>query len=54
MLIPNKVSGYFDIITLKYVDKIFDERFVKLYYILTILLKFIETEVEENYNITIV
>jgi hypothetical protein len=45
MLIPNKVSGYFDVITLKYVDKIFDERFVKLYYILTVLLKFIETEI---------
>ncbi|MBI3501079.1 MAG: AIPR family protein [Bacteroidetes bacterium] len=49
MLIPNKVSGYFDQTTLKYVDKIFDERFAKLYLIMTSLLKLVEDEVDEKY-----
>ena len=49
LLIPNKVSGYFDQTTLKYVEKIFDERFLKMYVILTALLKNIEEELEVNY-----
>ncbi len=49
MLIPNKVSGYFDQTTLKYIDKIFDERFLELYFIITASFKLIEDEIEENY-----
>lgn len=49
MLIPDKVSGYFDKTTLKYIDRIFDERFIKLYILITILYKFIEDYLEENY-----
>lgn len=49
MLIPNKVSGYFDHTTLKYLDRIFDERFTKLYIITSVLLKFVENEIEDTY-----
>jgi hypothetical protein len=48
LLIPNKVSGYFDQTTMKYVDIIFDERFSKLYLILTGLFKIIEDNIETS------
>lgn len=48
LLIPNKVSGYFDQTTLKFVDKIFDERFLKLYVIIIAISKNIEEELETN------
>jgi hypothetical protein len=46
MLIPNKVSGYYDLTTKKYLAKIFDEKFAKLYTIVTILLKIVKSETE--------
>ena len=49
MLIPNKVSGYFDQTTLKYINKIFDEKSTKIYVIVTILYKIIEENVDEKY-----
>jgi hypothetical protein len=49
LLIPNKVSGYFDKTTSKLLDIIFDDRYMKLYAILTVLFKIIENEIEENY-----
>jgi len=48
LLIPHKVTGYFDQTTAKYVDNIFDERFVKLYGYLTVLFKFVEDYIEEK------
>ncbi|HOV12943.1 MAG TPA: AIPR family protein [Spirochaetota bacterium] len=50
LLIPNKVSGYFDQTTLKFVDKIFDERFSKLYVIITALFKIIEDVIDESFS----
>ncbi len=50
MLIPHKVSGYFDTTTSKYIDNIFEERFLKLYHIITVLLKIIEEEIEQNHQ----
>jgi len=50
MLVPNKVSGYFDQTTLKYIEKIFDERFVSLYLISTALLKLIDEFIDEQYS----
>lgn len=49
LLIPNKVSGYFDQTTLKYIERIFDERFIKFYHTITILFKLIENETDETY-----
>lgn len=46
LLIPNKVSGYFDYTTAKFLERIFDERFLMLYVILTVLLKIIENKLE--------
>jgi hypothetical protein len=48
MLIPNKVSGYFDKTTAKYIDQVFDENFIKLYTLLTVLYKSVEEYVENN------
>ena len=48
LLIPNKVSGYFDQTTAKYVETIFEERFVKLYTYLTAMLKIVENYIDEN------
>lgn len=48
MLIPNKVSGYYDHTTTKYIDKIFDERFIKIYVIVTCLLKIVENELDDD------
>ncbi|MDD3860419.1 MAG: AIPR family protein, partial [Bacteroidales bacterium] len=48
MLIPHKVSGYFDTTTGKYIDNIFEERFLKLYYVTTVALKLIEEELEQS------
>jgi hypothetical protein len=48
LLIPNKVSGYFDYTTSKYLDRIFDENFLQLYSLVTVLLKFIEDKIESN------
>lgn len=50
MLIPNKVSGFFDKTTSKYIDQIFDENFIKLYTILTVLYKSVEDYIENNHN----
>lgn len=49
MLIPNKVSGYFDQTTLRYLNTVFDEQFTKVYINITILLKFIENYLKEYY-----
>lgn len=51
-LIPDKVSGYFDKTTSKYIDNIFDERYVNIYVLLTAILKEIETY-SESYEINI-
>lgn len=48
MFIPHKVSGYFDTTTGKYIDNIFEERFLKLYHITTVILKLIEEELEQS------
>ncbi len=48
MLIPNKVSGYYDVTTKKYLDLIFDERFSKIYTILTVILKLVKFEIDES------
>jgi len=48
MLIPNKVSGYFDKTTSKYLDQIFDELFIKLYAILAVTYKSVEDYIENN------
>lgn len=47
MLIPNKVSGYFDQTILKYLDNVFDEQFIDIYVRITVLLKFIDDYLEE-------
>lgn len=49
MLIPNKVSGYFDKTTTKYIESIFDENLIDIYINSTVLLKLIEDKIEENY-----
>ena len=49
LLIPNKVSGYFDQTTLKYLNTVFDEQFVNTYIRLTILYKFIEDYLKEKH-----
>ena len=49
LLIPNKVSGYFDQTTLKFIEKIFDERFIRLYHTITALYKLVENETDEKY-----
>ncbi|SQA94312.1 Uncharacterised protein [Capnocytophaga ochracea] len=48
MLIPNKVSGYFDKTTAKYIEYIFDETLIDIYVRSTILLKFIEEKIEDD------
>lgn len=48
MLIPNKVSGYFDKTTSKYIENIFDENLIDIYISSTVLLKLIEDKIEEN------
>lgn len=48
MLIPNKVSGYFDKTTAKYIEYIFDEILIDIYIRATILLKFIEGKIEDD------
>ena len=48
MLIPNKVSGYFDKTTVKYIEYIFDETLIDIYVRSTILLKFIEEKIEDD------
>jgi hypothetical protein len=50
MLIPHKVSGYFDTTTGKYIDNLFEERFLKLYHLVTVLLKATEEEMELNFS----
>lgn len=50
MLIPNKVSGYFDQTIIKYLDNVFDEQFIDIYVRVTVLLKFIDDYLEENDN----
>ena len=50
MLIPNKVSGYFDQTILKYLDNVFDEQFIDIYIRITVLLKFIDDYLEEYDN----
>jgi hypothetical protein len=47
---PHKVMGYFDVTTSKYIDNFFEDRFLITYQIITILLKFIEEEIENNYS----
>ncbi|MDR2917053.1 MAG: AIPR family protein, partial [Tannerella sp.] len=48
MLRPDKVSGYFDRTTSKYIDQVFDEYFIKLYTILTVLYKLVEDYIDSN------
>lgn len=48
MLIPNKVSGYFDKTTAKYIEYIFDEILIDIYIGATVLLKFIEEKIEDD------
>ena len=48
MLIPNKVSGYFDKTTAKYIEYIFDEILIDIYIRATVLLKFIEEKIEDD------
>ena len=48
MLIPNKVSGYFDKTTAKYIEYIFDETLIDIYVKSTVLLKFIEEKIEDD------
>lgn len=49
MLIPHKVSGYFDKTTSKYIENIFDSRFLNLYYTITCIYKLIEDSLEDKY-----
>ncbi|NLT52740.1 MAG: AIPR family protein [Ignavibacteria bacterium] len=49
MFYPHRVSGYFDSTTARYINNIFEERFLKLYFILTVLLKITEEYIENNY-----
>ena len=49
MLIPNKVSGYFDKTTSKYLNTIFNEDFIDIYLKTTVLLKLIEDFLKEKY-----
>ena len=48
MLIPNKVSGYFDKTTAKYIEYIFDEILIDIYIRATVLLKSIEEKIEDD------
>lgn len=49
MLIPDRVSGYFDKTTLRYIDRVFDERFVKLYMLVTAFYKLTEDYIDDKY-----
>lgn len=48
MIIPNKVSGYFDKTTAKYIENIFDDSLTDVYIITTALLKLIEEKIDED------
>ena len=48
--LPHKVSGYFDKTTSDLIDVIFDDSFIKLYSIITVLYKFVEEFIESNYQ----
>lgn len=48
LLMPHKVSGYFDSTTSKYIDIIFEDGYLKLYVIVTALFKIIEQNIEQN------
>ena len=50
MLMPNKVSGYFDKTTSKYLNSIFNENFIDIYLKTTVLLKLIEETLKEKYS----
>ena len=50
MLMPNKVSGYFDKTTAKYIEYIFDEILIDIYIRATVLLKLIEEKIEDEDN----
>ncbi|MDR1923102.1 MAG: AIPR family protein [Planctomycetaceae bacterium] len=50
MLIPHKVLGCFDTTTDKFVNSIFEERFLKIYPVLTVLLKLVTNELEDKYS----
>lgn len=50
MLIPNKVSGYFDKTTSKYLNSIFNENFIDIYLKTTVLLKLIEEILKDKYS----
>ncbi len=52
LLIPNKVTGYFDVTTSKYLDKIFEERFLNLYAVLTALLKLVESNLDNESDLS--
>ena len=47
---PNKVSGYFDKTTAKYIEYIFDEILIDIYIRATVLLKLIEEKIEDEDN----
>lgn len=49
LLIPNKVTGYYDLTTKKYLNKIFDELFIKTYALNTVFCKLVIDEIENNY-----
>lgn len=49
LYLPHKVSGYFDKTTGQLIDIIFDDRFIRLYSIITILYKFTEDFIDTNY-----
>jgi len=50
MLIPDRVSGYFDKTTLRYIDNVFNEKFVKLYMLITALYKLTEDYIDDKYQ----
>lgn len=49
MLIPNRVSGYFDKTTARFIDHIFKEELTNFYLVATTMLKLIEDEIETLY-----
>ncbi|QQS36225.1 MAG: AIPR family protein [Ignavibacteriales bacterium] len=49
MLMPHKVTSYFDRTTQRFIDTIFEERFLNLYHIITVLYKLVEDYLEENH-----
>lgn len=49
MLIPDRVSGYFDKTTLRYIDRVFDERFIRLYMLITAFYKLTEDYIDDKY-----